>query len=271
MTGECSRNLKESKTRLLSQTLVWLYPIAVKESPGTTSTQLRITGRDSYSYRELLPRKLKKSKKFNSERKEECSCISQFYVSENKQRDALFIGTELYPLLIAPHKSSACSSWLQLMCNFTRSQIHFYRVKKRYKSKQWRTSGEWDRAREYSESKCLAITSRLQVLGKDLEVQVLGMIPSPCSMFGVHSESKYSGMIPRSSARESLRVQVLGSRRSEAGSYLRKTKNNFQNVAGPRNLWTKVHSCPQVVSAHLPNPAGFGSACARVWRVWPMT
>jgi len=122
-------------------------------------------------------------------------------ISENEHREALYIGTELYPLLTAPAQIKCTFSLVAInMQQFCTFAIRFYRIKRRYKSKQWRTSEEWDRARKYSESKCSKNTPSLQVL-------FLGIILSAGSW-------------------------VTWPRRS---GLARKEKNNFQNVANPLN------------------------------------
>ena len=98
-----------------------------------------------------------------------------------------------------PHKSSARSYLLQLICNnSTRSHICFYRVKKniRFKTIIVKYFGESETELGNTPSPSTRGSLRDQVL----RVQVLGN----------DSGSKYSGMITSSSARSPLRVHVLG-------------------------------------------------------------
>ena len=147
------------------------------------------------------------------------------------------------------------------MCNNSaRSQILFYRVKK-VTGQNMKHFGRVRRSSRIFWVQVLGnptprghseITSG-HVLGNDSECTA----PTPSlSARGSSRVSRYSGIIPSPNSGYSAQK-------------FRKTKNNFQNIAGPRTPWTKLHSCSRGVGArHLhPNPtrpSSVGRVCARV-------
>jgi len=208
-----SRYPKKSKSRLLAHKLVWLCPVAVKESPGITSIRLRTVGRASYSDSELLPRNWIKTEinmtvgEWRSSYRSQSLCV---IIPLNEQGESIFIGTELYLLLTAP---------TQIKRTFRLDAINVQQLRMStdpllpgQETLQVKTVKDYGRVRKSSGN-----TPSLQVLGKDSEVQVLGIIPSTRGLLRDHSESKYSEWF-RGQVRELFQVQVLGSLCPEARS-----------------------------------------------------
>ena len=118
-----------------------------------------------------------------------------------------------------PHKSSARSGWLQLMCNNSaRSQIRFFTRSRNVTGQNIKHFGRVRRSSGIFRVQVLGKHTVPPVLGKDSEV-VLGMI----RVLNTPSESKCLGY---------------------SAQKFQKTKNNVQNVVGLEPLkqsYIRVH------------------------------
>jgi len=145
-----SRCPKGLKAYLLTQTLVRLYPVAVKESPRIISTRPKTAGKTSCSDKEFLLRNWIKLEEIWQWEKKKCIYKTQSLcvtISENEQRGSIYrYSTTRYKQ--PPYKSSACSAWLQLMCNNSaHSQIRFLSSQE---TLQIKTVKDFERVRQSS-------------------------------------------------------------------------------------------------------------------------
>ena len=166
---------------------VQFYSVAEKESLRITSTRPRTVGRASCSDRELLCRnwsktqtKVKLEEIWQWKKRNVVINIRFSVMSLSEQREALFIGSELYPLLTASAQFKRIFRLDAINVQQLRTFVDLLLSgQEMLQIKTVKYTREWDGAREYSESKCSGNTSHLHMLRKDSEVQVLRMIPSP--------------------------------------------------------------------------------------------